>query len=65
MQLSAAERHQNVVNAFSCRNKPLAGQTVLLIDDVCTTGSTLDACAGALKQSSVASVWGATLAKAR
>ena len=65
MQLSAAERHQNVVNAFSCRNKPLAGQTVLLIDDVCTTGSTLDACAGALKQSGVASVWGATLAKAR
>ncbi len=65
MQLTAMERHQNVVNAFSCRHNSLSGQTVLLIDDVCTTGSTLDACAGALKQSGVASVWGVTLAKAR
>ena len=65
MTLGAAERHQNVVGAFSCRSNTLVGQRVLLIDDVCTTGSTLDACAGALKEAGVASVWGVTLAKAR
>lgn len=65
MTLGAAERHQNVTGAFSCRSNILAGQRVLLIDDVCTTGSTLDACAGALKEAGVTSVWGVTLAKAR
>jgi len=64
MKLGADERHQNVANAFACRNTTLAGLRVLLIDDVCTTGSTLDACATALKQSGAASVWGLTLAKA-
>jgi ComF family protein len=64
VRLRADERYQNVANAFACRNNKLSGHTVLLIDDVCTTGSTLDACANALKQSGVASVWGLTLAKA-
>ncbi len=64
MQLGADKRRQNVANAFTCCNQELLGQAVLLIDDVCTTGSTLDACARALKQSGVASVWGLTLAKA-
>ena len=64
MKLGAAERRQNVVGAFTCANRPLAGQAVLIIDDVCTTGSTLDACAAALKQAGVTSVWGITLAKA-
>jgi ComF family protein len=65
MTLSIKERHQNVAEAFACRNFDRPGQTVLLIDDVCTTGSTLDACADALKKSGVAAVWGLTLAKAR
>jgi ComF family protein len=64
MKLGATERHQNVIDAFACRDQALLGQTVLLIDDVCTTGSTLDACACALKQAGVISVWGITLAKA-
>jgi predicted amidophosphoribosyltransferase len=34
-----------------------------LIDDVSTSGSTLDACACALKSSGVLSVWGITLAR--
>ncbi len=64
MQLGADKRRQNVADAFACCNQELLGHAVLLIDDVCTTGSTLDACARALKQSGVASVWGVTLAKA-
>jgi ComF family protein len=64
MTLSAVERHQNLAGAFACRDVSLAGRRVLLIDDVCTTGTTLDACAEALAQSGAASVWGLTLAKA-
>jgi ComF family protein len=65
MTLTAAERRENTHGAFACKNERLARQTVLLIDDVCTTGSTLDACALALKESGVACVWGLTVAKAR
>lgn len=64
MTLGASERHQNVFNAFQC-SPELSGQTVVLVDDVCTTGSTLDACAAALKEGQVAAVWGLTLARAR
>lgn len=65
MELGAKERYRNVAGAFSCRDNVLSGQRVLLIDDVYTTGSTLVACAEALKQKGVATVWGLTLAKAR
>ena len=66
MKLTAAERHQNMENAFACRDQQLNGQAILLIDDVCTTGSTLDACAAALQQNKIDSrIWGLTLAKAR
>jgi ComF family protein len=63
MELNLKERHQNVLDAFACRDK-VDGQKVLLIDDVCTTGSTLDACAAALKQGGAAAIWGLTLARA-
>jgi ComF family protein len=64
MELSAAERHENVKDAFECC-RPVAGLTVLLIDDVCTTGSTLDYCATALKANQAKAVMGLTLARAR
>ena len=65
MTLGGSERYLNVANAFACAPQELAGKSVLLIDDVCTTGSTLDACAVALKEGGAASVWGLTLARAR
>lgn len=64
MTLGSEERYKNVSGAFTCRDKTLAERRVLLVDDVCTTGSTLDACAAALKAGGAASVWGLTLAKA-
>jgi ComF family protein len=64
MTLKADERLKNVANAFSCADQDLARYHVLLVDDVCTTGSTLDACAAALKAGGTVSVWGLTLAKA-
>ena len=57
------ERRSNVVNAFACRDCELQGKQVLLIDDVSTTGATLDACAEVLKASGATSVWGLTLAR--
>ncbi|UCC94942.1 MAG: ComF family protein [Candidatus Omnitrophota bacterium] len=57
------ERRRNVENAFGCRDERLAGKRVLLIDDVCTSGATLDACAKALKAGGTISVWGLTLAR--
>ena len=57
------ERRSNVADAFSCRDQRLRGKQVLLIDDVSTSGATLDACARALKGAGAISVWGLVLAR--
>jgi ComF family protein len=57
------ERRKNVEKAFACRKEALPGKPVLLIDDVCTSGATLEACAAALKAAGAVSVWGFTLAR--
>jgi len=57
------ERRSNVVNAFTCRDHRLKDMQVLLIDDVSTSGATLDACAAALKAAGTTSVWGLVLAR--
>jgi competence protein ComFC len=57
------ERRSNVADAFTCRNQRLQDKQVLLIDDVSTSGATLDACAAALKAAGASSVWGLALAR--
>lgn len=47
-KLNREQRIKNMQDAFTCR-KDLSGQKILLIDDVITTGSTLNACAQVLK----------------
>ena len=59
---SASERRKNIADAFICANEKLKGRQVILIDDVSTSGATLNTCAGVLKASGAASVWGLTLA---
>jgi ComF family protein len=56
------ERRANVRDAFVCRDGQFAGKQVLLIDDVSTTGATLDACARALRGAGVESVWALSFA---
>ncbi len=58
-----AERRSNVANTFSCRDHRLRDKQALLIDDVSTSGATLDACASALKQAGATLVWGLVLAR--
>ncbi|PWH16402.1 MAG: hypothetical protein DDG58_09585 [Ardenticatenia bacterium] len=66
--LGAVERRANVAGAFAYEpprgKQGVQGQRVLLIDDVCTTVATLEACAIALKRAGAISVWGFTLARA-
>ena len=57
------ERRRNVEGSFTVQDDSLAGSAVLLVDDVCTTGSTLSACAAALKAAGVPSVWAVTVAR--
>jgi ComF family protein len=56
------ERRRNVASAFTYHNRKLQDKQVLLIDDVTTSGATLDACASALKAAGASSVWGLVLA---
>jgi ComF family protein len=61
--LDAVARGRNVGGMFR-PNGPIArGRTVLLCDDVCTTGATLNACATALLDAGAARVLAATVAK--
>ncbi|WP_169565998.1 ComF family protein [Sneathiella limimaris] len=63
---SAKVRFQNVKGAFSVtasQREKLQGRTVILIDDVFTTGATLEACAHALVKAGAAEVRFLTLSR--
>jgi ComF family protein len=63
--LSNEERWRIVRGAFAARpGSQVDNKRVLLVDDVMTTGATLDACAGALLQAGAKSVVGLTVARA-
>ncbi|MBI5305608.1 MAG: ComF family protein [Chloroflexi bacterium] len=63
-QTNAAERRANVQDAFLAQAR-VTGAHIVLIDDVCTTGATMEACSVALKQRGAQKVWGLALARPR
>jgi ComF family protein len=63
--LDRLRRRENVEGAFRWSARPLAGRPVLLVDDVATTGATLEACAAALKDAGAGSITGIVLARVR
>jgi competence protein ComFC len=60
---SVEERRKNLNKAFTCRDDRVKEKLVLLMDDVCTSGSTLDSCAEALKSAGAKTVRGLVLAR--
>jgi ComF family protein len=55
--MSSVQRRKTVAGAFRVSDKAkVAGKTVILIDDVLTTGSTAEACARTLKRAGAARV---------
>ncbi len=63
-RLTRRQRLENALRAYqSCPSADVAGKVVLLVDDVMTTGATLDACARRLREAGATKVY--TLALAR
>ena len=63
-RLAREGRRENVDGAFEIGDPDaVKGKNVLLIDDVCTTGSTLNECAKALKKAGAGKVFGLALAR--
>lgn len=63
VNLPLDERHENVRNAFEVvRKEDIAGKRVLLVDDVFTTGSTLDAAAQVIRDAGAKEVHVLTVA---
>lgn len=61
--LSHDARFDNVRGGFAVRRPDrIKGKTLLLIDDVCTTGATLEECARVLRESGAHRVYAATIA---
>jgi ComF family protein len=65
VELNTQERRANVQDAFQCTSSALCGKRVLLVDDVCTTGCTLESACAALRTAGACSIWAYTLARAR
>ena len=63
-KLDAEARQRNVHEAFRVNRLPaVQGRTVLVLDDVSTTGATLNSCARCLKEAGAKNVIGLTLAR--
>jgi competence protein ComFC len=63
IEFKAEERKQNVKDAFSANISLVNGKNVLIVDDVITTGSTMDSCALELKRAGARNVYGLSVAR--
>ncbi|HEX9722343.1 MAG TPA: ComF family protein [Candidatus Paceibacterota bacterium] len=64
MKLNREQRLKNVEGVFEVKNKEaVQGKTILLVDDVYTTGATMQECARVLTQAGAKAVYGAVVAR--
>jgi competence protein ComFC len=61
--VSIEERRRNVEDVFKCEDGSVYGKEVIIVDDVCTSGATLEACAKALTKAGAKRIFGFTLAR--
>jgi len=64
-ELPKAERLLNVQNAFQADPLIVRGKPIVLVDDVCTSGSTILSCAQALYDAGASAVMALTIAKVK
>lgn len=62
--LSGEERRKNVTGAFVSNEEIVRGKSILIVDDVTTTGATMQACSLALNERGARQIYGLTLARA-
>ncbi len=60
-ELNDVERRKNLKNAFKMGRSSVKSRKVLLVDDIYTTGSTMDACAEVLMKAGARAVYGMTV----
>ncbi len=64
IELSSKERKENIKGVFFCKEpEKVKNKIILLIDDVFTTGATMEECAKVLKKAGAKQVWGITIAR--
>ena len=64
VELKKEERRENIKNAFLCKDPAMIkNKKILLVDDVFTTGATMEECALVLRNSGAKEVWGMVVAR--
>lgn len=62
--LTVSQRRENVQNAYQADQKIVKGKSILIMDDVATTGSTISACTEALLSANARDIYVLTIARA-
>ena len=63
-ELGKEEREKNIKDAFLCKNKNLiTGKKIFLVDDVYTTGATMQEATKILKSAGAKEIWGLVIAR--
>ena len=64
VELSGKLRRENLRGVFECLDPAaVKKRTIILLDDVCTTGTTLEECAKVLRAAGARQVWGLVVAR--